>query len=111
MYQLFTVKIEFTCRLGKSNLSFRLSFVAASINVADGSFNISGNGVEGEGTFTVANGTAEIGLHMVVGQMAQNQEVVIAADKATTVNSLKTTSQSDHTETEVILTKEGKWVL
>jgi len=80
----------------------------ASINVADGSFNISGNGVEGEGTFTVANGTAEIGLHMVVGQMAQNQEVVIAADKATTVNSLKTTSQSDHTETEVILTKEDE---
>lgn len=74
--------------------------------MADGNFNITGNGVEGEGTFSVSNGTAEFGLHMVVGEMAQKQEVVIAGDKAA-VNSLKTTSLSDHTETELTFTKEG----
>lgn len=75
--------------------------------MADGAFNITGNGVDGEGTYTVANGTAEIGLHLVVGQMAQKQEVVISADQGT-VNTLKATSQSDHTETELTFTKEGK---
>jgi len=74
--------------------------------LADGNFNITGNGVEGEGTFSVSNGTAEFGLHMVVGEMAQKQEVIIAGDKAA-VNSLKTTSLSDHTETELTFTKEG----
>lgn len=74
--------------------------------MADGNFNITGNGVEGEGTFSVSNGTAELGLHMVVGEMAQKQKVIIAGDKAA-VNSLKTTSLSDHTETELTFTKEG----
>lgn len=77
----------------------------AAINTADGAFNITGNGVDGDGTYTITNGTAEIGLHVVIGQMAQKQEVVIAADKA--VNSLKTT-QSDHTETELTFTKEDE---
>ena len=76
--------------------------------MSNGNFNISGNGVDGEGTFTITNGTAEIGLHMVVGQMAQTQEVVIAADKATAVNSLKSTSENDHTETEITFTKDGR---
>ena len=73
----------------------------------NGNFNITGNGVDGEGTFTIANGTAEIGLHVVLGQMAQKQEVIITGDKGA-VNSLKTTSLSDHTETELTFTKEGK---
>ena len=47
---------------------------------------------------------------MVVGEMAQKQEVVIAADKPNPVNSLKTT-QSDHTETALAFTKEGSWGL
>lgn len=76
--------------------------------MSNGNFNISGNGVDGEGTFTITNGTAEIGLHMVVGQMAETQEVVIAADKATAVNSLKSTSENDHTETEITFTKDGR---
>ena len=80
--------------------------VSASINLGDGTFNITGNGVDGEGTYAIANGTAEIGLHVVIGQMAQKQQVIIAGDKAA-VNSLKTT-QSDHTETELTFTKEGK---
>ena len=75
--------------------------------MADGNFNIIGNGVDGEGTYTISNGTAEIGLHVVIGEMAQKQEVIIAGDKAA-VNSLKTTSLSDHTETELTFTKEGK---
>lgn len=78
--------------------------------MADGNFNISGKGINGEGTFSIANGTSEINLHMVVGEMAQKQEVVIAADKPSPVNSLKTT-QSDHTETELVFTKEGRWGL
>lgn len=81
--------------------------LSATINMADGSFNITGNGVDGEGTYTVSNGTAEIGLHVVLGEMALKQELVIAGDKAA-VNSLKTTSLSDHTETELTFTKEGK---
>lgn len=79
----------------------------ATINLADGSFNITGNGVDGEGTYTVSNGTAEIGLHVVLGEMALKQELVIAGDKAA-VNSLKTTSLSDHTETELTFTKEDE---
>lgn len=75
--------------------------------MADGSFNITGNGVDGEGTYSISNGVAEIGLHVVLGGMAQKQEVVIAGDKGA-VNSLKTTSLSDHTETELTFTKEGK---
>lgn len=75
--------------------------------MADGTFNITGNGVDGEGTYTISNGTAEIGLHVVIGEMAQKQEVVIAGDKGA-VHSLKTTSLSDHTETELTFTKEGK---
>lgn len=78
--------------------------------MADGNFNISGKGINGEGTFSIANGTSEINLHMVVGEMAQKQEVVIAADKPSPVNSLKTT-QKDHTETELVFTKEGRWGL
>ena len=78
--------------------------------MADGNFNISGKGINGEGTFSIANGTSEINLHMVVGEMAQKQEVVIAADKPNPVNSLKTT-QSDDTETELTFTKEGSWGL
>lgn len=78
--------------------------------MADGNFNISGKGINGEGTFSIANGTSEINLHMVVGEMAQKQEVVIALDKPNPVNSLKTT-QSDHTETELAFTKEGSWGL
>ena len=80
---------------------------SATINLADGTFNITGNGVDGEGTYTISNGTAEIGLHVVIGEMAQKQEVVIAGDKGA-VNSLKTTSLGDHTETELTFTKEGK---
>lgn len=79
----------------------------AAINLADGNFNISGKGINGEGTFSIANGTSEINLHMVVGEMAQKQEVVITADKPNPVNSLKTT-QSDHTETELAFTKEDE---
>jgi len=79
----------------------------ATINLADGSFNITGNGVEGEGTYTISNGTAEIGLHVVLGQMAQQQQVIITGDKGA-VNTMKTTSLSDHTETELTFTKEGK---
>lgn len=79
----------------------------AAINLADGNFNITGNGINGEGTFTLANGTSEINLHMVVGEMAQKQEVVIAADKPAPVNSLKT-AQSDHTETELSFTREDE---
>lgn len=75
--------------------------------MADGNFNITGNGVDGEGTYSISGGTAEIGLHVVLGQMAQQQQVVIAGDKGA-VNSLKTTSLSDHTETELTFTKEGK---
>ena len=86
----------------------RTSTVSASINQAGGAFNITGKSVDGEGTFTITNGTAEIGLHVVLGQMAQKQEVVIAGDKAGTENSLKITSQGDNTETEIIFTKEGK---
>lgn len=94
-------------------MKFPISFlrnVLAAINLADGNFNISGKGINGEGTFSIANGTSEINLHMVVGEMAQKQEVVIAADKPNPVNSLKTT-QSDHTETELAFTKEGRWGL
>ena len=80
---------------------------SGTVNLADGSFNITGNGVDGEGTYSISNGVAEIGLHVVLGQMAQKQEVVIAGDKGAT-NSLKTTSLSDHTETELTFTKEGK---
>ena len=80
---------------------------SATINLADGNFNITGNGVDGEGTYTISNGTAEIGLHVVIGEMAQKQEVVITGDKGA-VNSLKTTSLTDHTETELTFTKEGK---
>ena len=79
----------------------------ASINVADGTFNITGHGVDGEGTFTITNGTAEIGLHMVVGQMVDKSKVVIALDKRPPVTSLRTTSSSDHTEMEIGFTKEG----
>ena len=86
----------------------RTSTVSASINQAGGAFNITGKSVDGEGTFTITNGTAEIGLHVVLGEMAQKQEVVIAGDKAGTENSLKITSQGDNTETEIIFTKEGK---
>lgn len=39
--------------------------------------------------------------------MAQTQQVVIAGDKGAAVNSLKTT-QSDHSETELIFNQEGK---
>ena len=95
--------------------------ISASINQPDGAFNITGNGVAGEGTFTISNGVAEVGLHMVLGKMAQKQEVVIAGDKATTEeviagdksatdNSLKITSQGDNTEMGVAFTKEGKSV-
>ena len=86
----------------------RTSIVSASINQAGGAFNITGNGVDGEGTFTITNGTTEIGLHVVLGQMAQKQEVVIVGDKPATENSLKITSQGDNTETEIIFTREGK---
>ena len=79
----------------------------ASINVADGTFNITGHGVDGEGTFTISNGTAEIGLHMVVGQMVDKSKVVIALDKRPPVTSLRTTSNPDHTEMEIGFTKEG----
>ncbi|KAL9975334.1 hypothetical protein ACROYT_G012487 [Oculina patagonica] len=79
----------------------------ASINLGDGTFNITGNGVDGQGTYTIANGTAEIGLHVVIGQMAQAQQVITAGDKGAAVNSLKTT-QSDHTETELTFTKEDE---
>ena len=75
--------------------------------MADGTFNITGNGVDGEGTYSISNGTAEIGLHVVIGEMAQKQEVIITGDKGA-VNSMKTTSLSDHTETELTFTKEGK---
>ena len=71
--------------------------------------------MDGEGTFTIANGTAEIGLHMVVGQVGQATGImpvapmpVAAADKGEAVNTLKTTDQSDHTEAEIIFTQEGK---
>lgn len=86
---------------------FLIILFSATINLADGTFNITGNGVDGEGTYTISNGTAEIGLHVVIGEMAQKQEVVIAGDKGA-VHSLKTTSLSDHTETELTFTKEGK---
>lgn len=86
-------------------MAFSFENVSASINLADGTFNITGNGVDGQGTYTIANGTAEIGLHVVIGQMAQKQQVIIAGDKGA-VNSLKTT-QSDHTETELTFKQEG----
>ncbi len=88
-------------------MAFSVPNVSASINLGDGTFNITGNGVDGQGTYTIANGTAEIGLHVVIGQMAQKQQVIIAGDKGAGVNSLKTT-QSDHTETELTFKQEGK---
>ena len=84
------------------------SIVSASINLAGGAFNITGKGVDGEGTFTISNGTAEIGLHVVLGQMAQKQEVVIAGGQAAIDNPLNITSQSDNTEAEISFTREGK---
>ena len=81
----------------------------ASLNAADGSFNITGHGVDGEGTFTLSNNTAEIGLHMVVGQMADKSKVWITMDKRPTVSSLRTTSDSDHTEMDLTFTREGKF--
>ncbi|XP_074617032.1 uncharacterized protein LOC141876372 [Acropora palmata] len=90
-------------------LSFLLTITSgASINVADGTFNITGHGVDGEGTFTISNGTAEIGLHMVVGQLVDKSKVVIALDKRPPVTSLRTTSSSDHTEMEIGFTKEDE---
>lgn len=80
----------------------------ASLNAADGSFNITGHGVDGEGTFTLSNNTAEIGLHMVVGQMADKSKVWITMDKRPTVSSLRTTSDSDHTEMDLTFTREDE---
>lgn len=91
----------------KNILLFSHFGFSGTVNLADGSFNITGNGVDGEGTYSISNGVAEIGLHVVLGGMAQKQEVVITGDKGA-VNSLKTTSLSDHTETELTFTKEGK---
>ena len=89
--------------------SLTISSTPAVINVSDGTFNITGNGVGGEGTFTIANGKAEIGLHMIVGQVAQETGIMpVPANTGEAVNTLKTTDQSDHTETEIIFTQEGK---
>lgn len=35
----------------------------------DGSFNIIGNGVDGEGIYIVFNGMVEIGFYVVLGEM------------------------------------------
>jgi len=78
----------------------------------DGIFKITGNGVEGEGTFTACNGKAEIGLHIsLTGQGSQPQLVVPAppqADKGEPENTFRTTNRNDNTETEITFTQDGK---
>lgn len=84
----------------------------ACSQAAGGAFNITGNGVDGDGTFTIANGTAEIGLHLLFGGTALKKDSALITDeKPTAVNSLKTTSLSDNTETVITLTTEDEQFL
>ena len=96
------------------NFVISLLLISAVINPnpKDGTFKITGNGVEGEGTFAESNGKAEIGLHIsVTGQGSQAQLVVPApalADKGEHENISRTTGENGDTETEITFTQDGK---
>ena len=96
------------------NFIISLLLISAVINTIpkDGTFKITGNGVEGEGTFTASNGKAEIGLHIsLTGQGSTAQLVVPApdlADKGEPENTFRTTDGNDNTETEITFTQDGK---
>ena len=91
-----------------------LLLISAVINPTpnDGTFKITGNGLEGEGTFTASNGKAEIGLHILLtGQGSKAQLVIPApdlADKGEPENTFRTTDGNDNTETEITFTQDGK---
>ena len=96
------------------NFVMSLLLISAVINPnpKDGIFKITGNGVEGEGTFTKSNGKTEIGLHIsFTGQGSQAQLVVPApalADKGEPENISRTTGENGDTETEITFTQDGK---
>ena len=100
--------------VGLFNFIISLLLISAVINTIpkDGTFKITGNGVEGEGTFTASNGKAEIGLHIsLTGQGSTAQLVVPApdlADKGEPENTFRTTVGNDNTETEITFTQDGK---
>ena len=91
-----------------------LSLISAVINPPpkDGTFKITGKGIEGEGTFAESNGKAEIGLHIALtGQGSQAQLVVpapVQADKGEPESTFRTTNGNDNTETEITFTQDGK---
>ncbi|XP_073232643.1 uncharacterized protein [Porites lutea] len=78
----------------------------------DGTFKITGKGIEGEGTFAESNGKAEIGLHIALtGQGSQAQLVVpapVQADKGEPESTFRTTNGNDNTETEITFTQDDE---
>lgn len=59
-------------------------FILASLSTTSGTFKISDNGVQGQGAYTISNGTVEIGLKLLIGITSSTLK-----DKATaTITSL-----------------------